>query len=149
MIWKFGTRSEQNLYNVHPNLARVVRRALKFANKDFGVIDGLRSIEVQRSHVMSRKSRTMNSRHLHGCAVDLAVYVDGKIVWEPEDVYEELARTMFQAAHVEGLVIEWGGHFGRFEQGRYKPFLDLVHFQLPKVTHPDDEEIVQAMLANF
>lgn len=67
----FGKASEQRLVGVKPILVKVVRRALELSTVDFGVREGLRSIETQREYVRKGVSQTMNSKHLTGDAVDL------------------------------------------------------------------------------
>ena len=131
-------RSDRNLKDVHRDLVNVVRTVpLVRPSLGFVVIDGKRTLQVQKAYFESGKSRTMNSRHLTGHAVDIAVVVEGSIVWEPWALYEELAEAMFQAAHLNGIGIEWGGHFGSFNSiDGYLPFRDGLHFQLPQVSYP-------------
>lgn len=57
-------RSEQNLRGVHPDLVKVVRRAIKLSRVDFMVIEGKRNEARQRQLVANGQSQTMNSRHL-------------------------------------------------------------------------------------
>lgn len=128
----FGSRSLKVLAGINPDLRDVCMRAIEISRHDIAALNGLRTEEEQTAYVAAGKSRTMNSRHLTGHAIDLGVYLDGRLVWEPWDLYEELAETMFQAAHIEGKVIEWGGHFGSVRlDGRFIPYRDGVHFQLP------------------
>jgi hypothetical protein len=37
-MWKFSSRSEQRLSEVHPQLVQVVRRALEISEVDFAVV---------------------------------------------------------------------------------------------------------------
>lgn len=60
----FGKASESNLIGVHPDLVKVVRRALEITPIDFKVIEGCRTVERQRELVKDGASQTMNSRHL-------------------------------------------------------------------------------------
>lgn len=46
--FRFSQRSENNLKGVNPALVQVVRRALELSAVDFGVIEGLRTVERQR-----------------------------------------------------------------------------------------------------
>jgi len=139
-LYQLGQTSRKRLEGVEAPLVRVVERAIKIARQDFCVIDGRRDAKTQKHYFETGKSKTMDSLHLTGHAVDLAVYgtidqVTGKqgCLWQPWELYEELAETMFRAAHIEGEVIQWGGHFCRVKMdGRLIPFLDGVHFQLPR-----------------
>ena len=68
-------RSIDRLAKVHPDLVRVILKAAE-GDCDFVVTEGKRSIERQRDLFLDHKSQTMHSRHLNGCAVDLAVWQD-------------------------------------------------------------------------
>lgn len=123
MAWRLGKGSEVRLRGVHEDLALVVRRALEISELDFSVTEGMRTLERQRELVASGKSKTLNSRHLTGHAVDLAAIVDGKVSWEWK-YYELLANAMKQAATELGVAIEWGGDWETFKDG--------PHFQLSR-----------------
>lgn len=75
-MYQLGKTSLQRLDGVHPNLVRVVRRAIEITAQDFSVNEGLRTLERQRRLVASGASQTLNSKHLKqadgfGHAVDL------------------------------------------------------------------------------
>ena len=48
MSYKLGKRSLQNLSGVHPDMVAVVKRASEISDKDFTVIEGIRTINRQR-----------------------------------------------------------------------------------------------------
>ena len=152
MTYRLGQRSMQNLSGVHPDLVAVVKRAIEITEQDFSVIEGVRNIERQRQLVAKGASKTMNSRHLTGHAVDLAPY---PLSWDWEYFYP-IADAMKQAADELDVDLEWGGawHISPFysweglaeeavndyietrrSQGR-KPFPDGPHFQLSRDTYP-------------
>jgi peptidoglycan LD-endopeptidase CwlK len=56
---------------VHPDPVRLVERAIQITTQDFRGQEGLRTRERQAALVARGASRTMNSRHLTGHAVDL------------------------------------------------------------------------------
>ena len=126
-MFRLGSRSQINLRGINPDLRRVVERAIEITPVDFTVIEGLRTKERQRELVNKGASRTMNSRHLTGHAVDLAAWVDGAISWEWPH-YHRIAAAMKQAAAELGIRIEWGGD--------WKSFKDGPHFQLPFKDYP-------------
>lgn len=126
-MFRFSQRSEDNLKGVHPDLVRVVRRALTLSEVDFGVIEGLRTMARQQELVKAGASQTMKSRHLTGHAVDLAAFVGGSIRWD-WPLYHKIASAMKAAAAAEGVPIEWGGD--------WKSFKDGPHFQLPWKQYP-------------
>ncbi len=57
-------RSLNRLEGVHPDLVRVVKRAITLTKTDFGVTEGMRSFATQEQYVLEGKSKTMNSMHL-------------------------------------------------------------------------------------
>ncbi|WP_211823924.1 M15 family metallopeptidase [Proteus terrae] len=126
--FRLSRRSEENLRGVHPDLVKVVHRALEITDIDFMVIEGKRSEVRQRQLVASGKSQTMNSRHLTGHAVDCAPLVNNKIPWNDWSYFKKVADVMMQAAKEFGVDIEWGGN--------WKTFKDGPHFQLTHKTYP-------------
>ncbi|EKN3326720.1 TPA: M15 family metallopeptidase, partial [Yersinia enterocolitica] len=106
----FGKASESNLIGVHPDLVKVVRRALEITPIDFKVIEGCRTVERQRELVKDGASQTMNSRHLTGHAVDIVPLPNGKVSWEWKYFYP-MADAMKQAAAELGIAVEWGGNW--------------------------------------
>ena len=123
----FSKRSRKNLEGVHPDLVRVVRRALELTEVDFVVVEGIRTLEKQRQYVESGASKTMNSRHLTGHAVDLIAWVDRTVNWSLT-YYEKIAAAMKEAGRELGIPVEWGGD--------WKTFKDGPHFQLPWKEYP-------------
>lgn len=119
-MFRLSARSKKNLIGVHEDLVRVVERAITFTEVDFGVIEGLRTKERQHELVKAGASKTLNSRHLTGHAVDLAAFVNGKLRWD-WPLYDKIANAMKQAAALEGVTIEWGGDWA---------MRDGPHFQL-------------------
>ena len=81
MTYAFGTKSAEKLSQVHPDLQKVFNEAIKDSPLDFSITEGLRTKERQKVLFDAGKSQTMNSRHLTGKAVDIAVIRDGEITW--------------------------------------------------------------------
>ena len=125
VAFNLSQRSLGNLEGVHPDLVRVVKRAIEITDVDFAVIEGVRSEDRQAELVAKGASRTMHSRHITGHAVDLAAWVGG-IRWD-WPLYHKLAAAMKQAAAEVGVSIEWGGDW---------EFMDGPHFQLPRREYP-------------
>lgn len=82
MTFSFGTRSKERLQGVHPDLVKVLEEAIKESPLDFSITEGLRTKERQKALFDAGKSQTMNSRHLTGKAVDIAVIKDGEVTWD-------------------------------------------------------------------
>ncbi|ELM3740620.1 M15 family metallopeptidase [Yersinia ruckeri] len=123
----FGQTSESNLIGVHPDLVKVVRRALELTPIDFKVIEGRRTLERQHELVKAGASQTLNSRHLTGHAVDIVPLPNGKVSWEWKYFYP-MVDAMKQAAAELGIAVEWGGNWTTFKDG--------PHFQLPARQYP-------------
>ena len=79
MTFKLGPRSVARLKGVHPDLVKVVERAIQLTPVDFTVLEGLRSLERQKALVAAGASQTLKSRHLDGHAVDLGAWVDEQV----------------------------------------------------------------------
>lgn len=124
-MYVLGAKSRSNLLGVHPVLVQVVKRAIQITEVDFTVFEGLRNLERQKELVAKGFSKTMNSRHLTGHAVDLVANINGKLSWD-EKHYYFINKAMKQAARELGVNIRWGGEF--------KSFFDGPHFEIdPKV----------------
>ena len=115
-MFKLGKRSRQRLEGVHPDLVRVVERAITITKVDFSVIEGVRTIDRQRELYEAGASQTMVSKHLTGRAVDLAAYVGGQTRWD-WPLYSMISTAMKTAAADEGVAIVWGGDWPRFKDG--------------------------------
>jgi peptidoglycan L-alanyl-D-glutamate endopeptidase CwlK len=81
-MFSFGNRSKERLNGVHPDMVKVMEKAIKESPLDFSITEGLRTKERQQELFSAGKSQTMNSRHLTGKAVDIAVIKDGTVTWE-------------------------------------------------------------------
>lgn len=148
-MFKLSQRSLSKLEGVDNNLAAVVRGAIELTKVDFGVTEGLRSVERQKQLVADGNSQTMNSKHLEGRAVDLVAYVGPNISWELK-LYGDICDAMKEAAIELGVAVKWGAAWSegdirsypssaqdamnayinlRKSQGR-RYFIDAPHFEL-------------------
>jgi peptidoglycan L-alanyl-D-glutamate endopeptidase CwlK len=112
---------------VHIDLRKVLHRALEISPIDFTVLEGVRTLERQKQLYKQGATRTMNSRHLTGHAVDIAPIVDSEIRWD-WPLYHKLAAVVKQAAKDVGVTVEWGGDWRSFKDG--------PHWQLPFKAYP-------------
>ena len=115
------------MQGVHPDLVKVVLLAIQLTDVDFGVTEGLRTIENQREYVAKGASKTMNSRHLTGHAVDLVAYIGAEVRWD-WPLYHKIADAMKRAANSLNVPIVWGGD--------WKSFKDGPHFELDRKVYP-------------
>lgn len=115
-------KSQRLLQGVHPDLVSVVERASEITQ--FRITEGLRTKERQKKLVAEGKSRTMNSRHLTGHAVDFVT---------PAGSYDDAEMTKiaeaFKTASGElGVQIVWGGDWPKF---RDTPHVELEWHSYP------------------
>lgn len=121
MGYKLGKKSLSKLEGVHPDLVKVVKRAIELTECDFTITEGLRTKERQAQLLKEKKTTTSNSRHLTGHAVDLAAWVNDTISWDWK-YYHQIADAMKKASKELNINIEWGGDWKKFPDG--------PHFQL-------------------
>jgi peptidoglycan L-alanyl-D-glutamate endopeptidase CwlK len=126
-MYTLGPRSKQRLKGVHPDLVKVVERAIKITDVDFTVLEGLRTPERQKELVEAGASQTLMSRHLTGHAVDLGAWVDNQVDWSWPP-YHKIHIAMLAASIELQIPIEWGGDWKRFKDG--------PHYQLPWKDYP-------------
>ncbi|MNS16444.1 Peptidoglycan L-alanyl-D-glutamate endopeptidase CwlK precursor [compost metagenome] len=127
MTFRLSQKSLSRLQGVHPHLVAVVKRAIEITEIDFMVTEGLRTKERQAELVKKGASKTMNSKHLTGHAVDLAAMVGSEIRWD-WPLYHKLAAAMKRAAAEQGTKITWGGDWRTFKDG--------PHFEVDPKVYP-------------
>ncbi len=154
MAYKLGKKSLKELNGVHSDLIAVVSLAIAITPQDFSVHDGIRTLKEQKQLVKSGASKTLKSRHLTGYAVDLVPYINGKLRWEWEPIYQ-IAEAVRTAAEELNISIRWGGAWDilltstneptedivfdyvarRRNEGK-RAFIDGPHYELPKSEYP-------------
>lgn len=125
--FRFSKRSIERMQGVHPDLVKVVKLAITLTEVDFGVTEGLRTVAKQREYFNKGASKTMNSRHLTGHAIDLVAYIGAEVRWD-WPLYHKIADAMKQAAKELSVAIVWGGS--------WKSFPDGPHFELDRKVYP-------------
>ncbi|WP_427792273.1 M15 family metallopeptidase [Brevundimonas diminuta] len=127
MSFRLSARSRERLKGVHPDLVRVVERAIQLTGVDFMITEGLRTPARQAELKRAGASQTLNSRHLTGHAVDVAAWVDGDVRWD-WPLYPRIASAFKQAARELNTPIIWGGDWPRLRDG--------PHFELDRKAYP-------------
>ena len=148
-MFSLSKRSLDNLKGVDDRLVKVIKQAIQLTSIDFAVTEGLRSITRQEILFRNGASKTMQSKHIEGLAVDVVAYVNGRISWELP-FYFKIGEAIREAADQQGVVIRWGGAWhinnicdtkmtmeemnhqyilSRQSLGK-KPFIDGPHFEL-------------------
>lgn len=122
--YRLSNKSKEVLATVHPDLQKVVRRAIEITQQDFTVFEGIRTLERQQKLVNQGVSKTLNSKHLTGRAVDLVPYVEGKLDFNDWEKFYPIAEAMQQASKELKIPIRWGGTWQPLNQGN-KPLKEL------------------------
>lgn len=104
---KLSQVSYRNLKGVNEQLIILVEKAIISTPVDFRVTDGLRTIEEQKHLVAIGASKTMNSKHLTGRAIDIVPWINGKPRWEWPLIYK-LAEYIRTVAQEQNIRIRWG-----------------------------------------
>ena len=138
-----GQRSLSRLEGVHPDLVRVVKKAAALSDLDFTVLEGLRTVERQKQLMKQGATRTMNSRHITGHAVDLGAMIGGTVRWDWA-LYIKLAEVMRSASISENAPIRWGGTWKLLSDIKgpitakvlSRSFPDGPHQELPRSVYP-------------
>ena len=125
--FKLSRRSLERMQGVHPDLVKVVLLAIQLTEVDFGVTEGVRTIEKQREYVAKGASKTLNSRHLTGHAVDLVAYIGADVNWS-WPLYHKIADAMKRAANSLNVPIVCGADWKKFPDG--------PHFELDRKVYP-------------
>lgn len=137
---------DKKLIGVHNALVAVIREASLRSSVPFTVIEGLRTKARQTQLVKAGASKTSNSRHITGHAVDLwpldpvtlkplpsdAAFKAGspearaadKALW---DGLRAIAATVQDVARAQGVTVTWGGSWAGFPDG--------PHFEIDPKTY--------------
>ena len=97
------------------------------------IIEGLRTLETQKKYFAEGKSKTMNSKHLTGNAIDICFSEKGKINWSSMQ-YWTMAHyhfiQHFKNIKDNSIVARWGGDFNMDGRWEDSSFLDAPHFEI-------------------
>lgn len=141
MSFILSERSLKNLRGVHPNLIKVVKRAIEISKIDFFVNEGVRTPERQKELYAQGRTKpgakvtwTLTSNHFvnpkttFGHAVDIyaAPYNPNQTI----ATSKLIATAMLTAAHELDIPLRWGADWDRdgvfYEKGEG----DSPHFEL-------------------
>ena len=135
-----GKRSTDNLVGVHPDLVRVVKRALELSEVDFFVDCGVRTPERQAELYAQGRTKpgeivtwTLKSNHFvnqrtgFGHAVDL---VPLPVDWKNTKAFDKVAQAMFKAASELGVKLRWGADWDMDGNPRERGETDSPHYEI-------------------
>lgn len=139
MTRAWSERSLRNMQGIHPDLRKVLDRALYDSPVDFVINEGRRTVERQRQLLKIGATTTMASRHITGHAIDFFAWVDtnhdGKITFEEMSAYplmRKIADAIKFAASELHVPIVWGGDWVKFK--------DYPHIELDRRAYPAPKE---------
>ena len=102
---------KRKLAGVNARLVALVELLAVRSPMPFMVVEGLRTKQRQRQLFKERKSKTLNSKHLIGRAVDIAPLVNGQVSWDWEH-YAPLIACAKSCASQLNLPMEFGYDWG-------------------------------------
>lgn len=153
----FGTSSTRQLETIHPDLRRVLERAIQLI--DFSITEGRRTIDTQIVYLRRGVTRTIDSRHIprdddgvyepNGLseAADLTPYQPGVNPWPlAADTPEQRAKKVNRFYFMQGVLyaiaadenvdvrlgVDWDSDLDFFDQS----FDDLGHIELRRERAP-------------
>ena len=112
MSFRLSQRSLDRLEGVHPDMTAVVERAIQLTDVDFGVTQGVRTLDEQKANVAAGRSQTMRPKHLpqedgYSQAVDVVAYVGSDVSWEL-NLYDDICDAFKAAAEEFECAVKWG-----------------------------------------
>ena len=122
---KFSKRSQDRLNSTDERLIELFNEVVK--HFDCTILEGKRTVDRQKMLVAQGKSKTMNSKHLTGKAVDVAPY---PIDWNDRERFTYFAGFVQGIASQKGFNIRWGGDWDQDKDLKDNSFDDLPHFEL-------------------
>jgi len=133
-MYKFGTRSKNNLATAHPDLQRLFNEVIK--GYDCSIICGTRNQEDQDRafHEGRSKVRYPNGKHNKqpSQAVDVVPWFKNKphIRWNDKEKFYHFAGYVQGIADGLGIPIRWGGNWDSDDELKDQSFYDLPHYEL-------------------
>ena len=122
---RFGQASQRRLKGINTKLVNVLNQAIK--HFDFIVIEGKRSLETQKEYVAKGASKTLESKHLEGKAVDIAPY---PIDYDDEERFVYLGGFILGVASQLGVKLRWGLDWDNDTYTKDTSFRDIGHFEI-------------------
>lgn len=139
MTYALGQTSLTRLQGVHPDLVKVLKRAIAITPQDFMVLEGVRTPARQKELYAQGRTKpgnivtwTLKSNHFvqgdgYGHAVDLVPY---PVDWNTASKFRAIADAMIKASKDLGIPIRWGGNWDGDDRPGEKGETDGPHFEL-------------------
>lgn len=139
MAYALGSKSLAKLEGVHPDLVKVVKRAIQISDQDFMVLEGVRTPARQKELYAQGRTKpgpkvtwTLTSNHFKqadgfGHAVDLVPY---PVDWNTASKFDAIYKAMMVAADDLGVEIRSGQDWDGDGKLREKGESDSPHWEL-------------------
>ena len=113
------------------------------------IIEGLRTLELQKKYLAEGKSKTLKSKHLankNGLsqAIDIAFEKNGKINWNDLKWWKLAGKHLAQYSKSKGIAMTWGGDWNKNGEHLDERFLDCPHYQID--TTPKEDEVLNVLI---
>jgi peptidoglycan LD-endopeptidase CwlK len=131
----WGTRSQALLAQVHPDLRRLFAMVIERTDQDLTILPStVRTIAEQAQFIAKGTSKTWNSRHLHGMAVDVAPYPTN---WQDIPAFRRMCALVESCAADLDIPIRLGRDF--------VGLVDMPHIELQRAKYPDKQSVLKAI----
>ncbi len=118
-------KSLKKLQGVHPDIRKVLDEVIKYF--DFTVLEGVRTLGKQKEYYNAGRTKTLESKHLAGRAVDIAPY---PVDFDDTDRFYYLAGYVMGIAGMLNVNLRFGGDWDMDTEVKDTKFKDLGHFEL-------------------
>jgi len=122
---RFSKKSLRQLDTCDPLLQYLFKEIVK--HFDCSVIEGKRSLEDQELLLKEGATKTLESAHLTGKAVDVYPY---PVDFEDRDRWHYFGGYVLGTARQFGIDVIWGGDWDNDTKTKDNTFDDLMHFEL-------------------
>lgn len=122
---RFSRKSLRELETCDPMLQYLFKEVVK--HFDCSVIEGKRSLEDQQELLNEGATKTLDSAHLTGRAVDVYPY---PVDFEDRDRWHYFGGYVLGTAKQFGIDVIWGGDWDNDTKTKDNTFDDLMHFEL-------------------
>ena len=122
---KFGKKSKERLESCEKDLQLLFNEVVK--HFDCSIIEGKRSLKRQRELLKDGATKTLNSEHLSGRAVDVYPY---PVDFEDRDRWHYFGGYVLGTAKQFGIDLIWGGDWNNDTKTKDNTYDDLCHYEL-------------------
>ena len=122
---RFSKKSLRELDTCDPLLQYLFKEVVK--HFDCSIIEGKRSLKEQEELLKEGATKTLDSAHLTGKAVDVYPY---PVDFEDRDRWHYFGGFVLGTARQFGIDVIWGGDWDNDTKTKDNTFDDLMHFEL-------------------